>query len=60
MPKSHSEFWREKFRKNVERDQRKREALEGHGWTVITVWECQIKARSEEMVEKVRAYHDAR
>lgn len=57
MPKSHSDFWAEKFRKNVERDERKRKALEAEGWTVLTIWECQIKERLEEMVEKVRRYH---
>lgn len=54
MPKSHSEFWKEKFRKNVERDERKRKALEDEGWRVLTIWECQIKERLEEMVEGVK------
>ncbi|MFB6257737.1 MAG: very short patch repair endonuclease [Flavobacteriales bacterium] len=57
MPKTHSAFWKEKFRKNVERDQRKKEALEDEDWTVLTIWECQIKKQMEEMVEAVREWY---
>lgn len=60
MPKSHSEFWKEKFRKNVERDERKRKALEDEGWRVLTIWECQIKERLEEMVGIVEEAHSER
>ncbi len=60
FPKSHTAFWEEKFRKNVERDERKRKALEEAGWTVLTIWECQIKKQMEEMVEEVRKAYDAR
>ena len=43
LPKSHTEFWQEKFERNVERDKRKTSELEEMGWTVITIWECEIK-----------------
>lgn len=43
LPKSHTEFWREKFDRNVRRDREKTEALESMGWTVVTVWECELR-----------------
>jgi len=43
MPKSNAEFWAEKFRRNQERDECKRNELEEAGWTVLTVWECQVR-----------------
>ena len=43
LPKSHTEFWKEKFERNTERDKRKTEELVSMGWTVITVWECELK-----------------
>ena len=43
LPKSHTDFWKRKFDRNVERDRRKTEELESLGWTVVTVWECEIK-----------------
>lgn len=43
MPKTHSRFWREKFAKNQERDERKLRELQEAGWTSIVIWECQLK-----------------
>lgn len=59
-PKSHTDFWEEKFRKNVERDERKQRGLEEEGWTVLTIWECQIKKQMDEMVEKALRTYQAR
>lgn len=42
-PKTRTDFWNEKFRKNVERDQRDVGALRKQGWNVLTIWECQTK-----------------
>lgn len=42
-PKTRTEFWIEKFQRTVERDQQKRAELEMFGWTVLTVWECELK-----------------
>jgi len=41
MPKSRVESWHEKFRRNVERDQRSTRELRKLGWKVVTVWECE-------------------
>lgn len=43
LPKLNREFWAEKFAANVERDQRKAEALESLGFQVLVVWECELK-----------------
>jgi DNA mismatch endonuclease (patch repair protein) len=45
-PKSHSAYWRRKFELNRERDNRKQRELEEAGWTVVTVWECQLQQDS--------------
>ena len=45
MPKSHSDFWKNKIEKNVQRDERKNKELVDAGWTVITMWECEIKKK---------------
>lgn len=42
-PKSNTEFWEEKFTRNVERDRVSKEKLEASGWRVIIVWECELK-----------------
>ena len=43
MPKSHQDYWLLKFERNVQRDAEKNKALESMGWTVVTIWECEIK-----------------
>ena len=43
LPKSNTEFWKEKFDKNIARDKRKIELLKNIGWKVIVIWECMIK-----------------
>jgi len=42
-PKSRIEFWEEKFRRNIERDQFNKRSLEQLGWKVVTVWECETE-----------------
>lgn len=42
-PKSHVEFWRDKFAKNVERDRRAETELSALGWKVMVIWQCETK-----------------
>ncbi|MBN2859143.1 MAG: DNA mismatch endonuclease Vsr, partial [Sphaerochaetaceae bacterium] len=48
IPNTHTEFWEEKFRRNVERDQQNIADLESLGWKVVVVWECEVKDHSFE------------
>lgn len=41
-PKSNTDFWVEKFGRNVARDARTREQLEELGWKVFVAWECEL------------------
>ena len=43
IPKTRTEFWLEKFVKNVKNDQIKQEKLRELGWKVIVIWECELK-----------------
>lgn len=46
IPKSNQKFWIEKFEGNVERDNRNDRKLEGLGWRVIVIWECEVSETS--------------
>jgi DNA mismatch endonuclease (patch repair protein) len=52
-PSTRIEFWQEKFDSNVRRDAQNRTALEAAGWTVLTVWECELKADAEAVVRRL-------
>lgn len=43
MPKTNSEYWAEKFRRNVARDRAVIERLEALGWRAVTIWECECR-----------------
>jgi len=42
MPKTNQLFWSEKFKANVIRDGLNNKLLVSGGWSVLTVWECEI------------------
>lgn len=56
-PKSRTEFWIDKFARNVARDKKNLELLRNHGWNVIVVWECEINT-SAKVVARVRLLAD--
>jgi len=56
-PKTRREFWMEKFKKNVRRDNLNQKKLKELGWEVIVVWACKlekIKSREEALQNLVR------
>lgn len=53
LPKSRTEFWREKIAANVARDRRQMDALRAAGWRVAVVWECALKGRTKLPLEVV-------
>jgi len=53
FPKSHKRFWQEKFSRNVDRDRKKVRQLRKMGWSVITVWECDIEKRINSVVRRI-------
>lgn len=42
-PKANADFWETKRTKTRKRDVEQRLQLEGSGWDVLTVWECELK-----------------
>lgn len=52
-PKTRTDFWTEKFSRNVENDRKHKEQLEADGWKVITLWECEINKKFEETMNRV-------
>ena len=44
-PATRPDFWKEKFRANVERDRRMIRQLRESGWRVAIIWECALRSR---------------
>ena len=63
-PKSNTEFWVEKFERNVRRDAVASEQLEAAGWRVAIAWECELRspetaaAKAMALGEEIRCASD--
>ena len=53
-PKTNIEFWEAKIARNRHRDEVTTAHLEALGWTVITVWECELR-NSSQLDERLNA-----
>ena len=42
-PENNAEFWHKKITTNIERDSRNIKLLKQTGWSVLVVWECELK-----------------
>lgn len=52
-PSTRAEYWKDKIDKNKLRDKKNSESLSRMGWTVITIWECQLKKNFTEQIQKI-------
>ena len=43
IPKSNTEFWSEKLKRNYEHDQEVYQQLRNLGWNIIVLWQCELK-----------------
>jgi DNA mismatch endonuclease (patch repair protein) len=55
MPKSRTEYWRQKFDANVARDTATEKELLRLGWRVLTIWECMTREPTP-LIELVRQH----
>ena len=48
IPKTNTEFWVNKVKRNKERDLKVQHELAAMGWHSITIWECELKPKVRE------------
>jgi DNA mismatch endonuclease (patch repair protein) len=58
VPKQNRDYWLGKVARNRARDAANRQALEGMGWRVETLWECELKD-AEALEGRLQALLDA-
>jgi DNA mismatch endonuclease, patch repair protein len=52
MPSSRRNYWVKKLQGNADRDKHNLRKLQRDGWKVLTLWECQITAAKQELLQK--------
>lgn len=53
IPKTNTEYWINKFKKNEENDEKNYRLLRNYGWHVIVVWECEIKEDIDKLISTI-------
>jgi DNA mismatch endonuclease (patch repair protein) len=53
-------FWREKIRCNRRRDRRNSRSMARHGWSVLWIWEHEVRKDLNRVVEKIVSFVDRR
>lgn len=59
IPKTRTQFWINKFNKNIENDIKNEQTLKNMGYKVITLWECDLREcfdyRMEQLIEEIQS-----
>ena len=57
-PSSNKEYWDLKLDRNVARDALHRRRLEELGWTVATLWECDLESGTSRLLAELKRLRD--
>lgn len=60
LPEDNAEFWVEKIDRNKARDVAAQATLSQAGWTVETIWQCQLKNGLEPLTERLKRVRERR
>jgi DNA mismatch endonuclease, patch repair protein len=52
-PETRKDFWMKKINSNVERDERINRELSDTGWTIIRIWEHEMRKEPEKVVQRI-------
>ena len=54
-PASNADYWEKKRKRNIQHDKSITKRFEERGWTVIRIWECELKKKNrEQLIEKLK------
>jgi len=56
VPKTRSQYWKEKLSKNKKRDAKHMRNLRQEGWNVLRLWECEIEKCPEKVIKKLQKF----
>lgn len=51
-PSDNKEYWDRKRQRNIQHDKEVTAIFEARGWTVIRIWECELKKKNAEILMK--------
>lgn len=51
-PEANKDYWEKKRQRNMDHDREVTNRFEQRGWTVIRIWECELKKKNTFLLEK--------
>ena len=54
-PRINAELWEKKITATRRRDSANSRAMREHGWTVVRIWECQLRRKPEVCLRRIRS-----
>lgn len=58
-PSDNSEYWSKKRSRNIKHDKEITALFEQRGWTVIRIWECELKKKNRQiLMDKIKSITD--
>lgn len=51
-PADNKEYWEKKRQKNINHDKEITERFKSRGWTVIRIWECELRKKNRALLEE--------
>lgn len=62
VPKTNSDFWKQKLEQNKQRDERNITQMEDLGWKVMIIWQCELKgsafeSRMDALIKQITDNH---
>lgn len=58
-PVENADYWNKKRQRNIDHDQTVTKLFERRGWTVIRIWECELKKKNKHLLdEKLKVLYE--
>lgn len=51
-PSANAEYWERKICRNIEHDKAISDKFTNRGWTVLRIWECELKKKNAEILKR--------
>ena len=56
IPKTRTDYWKDKLLGNKERDKKHRRDLRKLGWRVLRLWECEVEKNPDKVMKRLNAF----
>ena len=52
-PETNKDFWNKKLDRNIERDSKVKDTIQGLGWKCIYIWQCEVEKNFQQILDSL-------